>query len=636
MSVHSAITSFVEQGTDDVSVSTISCLAAGLAEPGVAQNLVDKHRPLCCEVMSRLVSVANDSSKNPNVRIISMECLYSLSNIHDNSFRRGDLFTAVQKLNESFEAFLEGQVSNQPGAADSQHEILTILLFRCCGYNRLSAGDLLQQIFAGDDTRLVATLQSIMKKRSLEWDIMHACMRCLYQLTTPASYFTAGDDSQPIETTKISAFQDKIATLLRHLTQCNALEELFSEISGRWAEAVSEAQLGSIIEGNAPVSAAVLDHIAMNFVLVFRYISVMLLNVADFCEMLEAVRSYQHSFMDVHQNFISDTVIPFVRLAIRCWEATRDPSAAADSQDNPYMNGALGALRLLRFTLYRQSAPTLQENLTKALSGLTQQVHDMERPLCSEYVGMLVLVLTTECLCNANAIAVPALATNFTELITYVAGDTNPLRPGAQFTASQAFAYCIANETSTYCVSENESVDFLRSKVGDEDAVLVGEAAMAIRALEEQLGMLQTLMMELAIGQLLGDLCLMIPGVGGSATMDVLTSGASEQPRASSEGNAERSRMDKKSKSTGKKKHKHPPQYVCLLTKKLMREPVVLSNGNRYELDALQKVVDRVGHVDPITGETFNDELIVDMALQQEIARYKVEMAARGEATVIA
>ncbi|CBH17362.1 hypothetical protein, conserved [Trypanosoma brucei gambiense DAL972] len=630
MSVHSAISSFIQQNPGDVSISILSCVVSCLSEPGVASNLVDQHRPICCKFMEHLINVINDGTKNPGVRLMAMECIYTLSAIPNDNFRRGDLFDAVQKLNESFEAFLESQAPNEAGDAGSLNEMLTIILFRCSGYNRLNAGDLLQQIFNGDDTRLVAALQSIIKNRSLEWDILHACIRCMYQLTTPASYFAAPEDNQPIETTKISAFQDKVSTLLIHFSQQNALHELFVEIGSRWEAAVQEFQLDSIIEGKTQLSKALLEGVTMNFVMVFRYLSVMLLNVADFCERMDLVHAYQNSFTERHQNFLVKTAIPFIRLAVRGWEATRDPAAPADSQENPYMNVAITALRLLRFVLYGASSPVPEEPLAAALASLTQQVHSMEELLRTEYVGMLVLVLTTEILCNVNAAAIPTLAPLFTKFVTTVVEDKSPLRPGAQFNTAQAFAYCIANETSTYCMNENESVIFLRDKLQDDDTVAVGQAAVAIRALEEQLTVLQSLMMELAIGQLLGDLCLLIPvGPGGEQARPRANWGA--PPNLCDEADTEKRR-----KTGDKKKRKHPQEYVCMLTKKLMREPVLLSNGHRFELDVLQKVVDRVGHVDPLTGEAFTDEISVDAGLQQEIARYRVEMAARGDASAVA
>nr|CCC95021.1 conserved hypothetical protein [Trypanosoma congolense IL3000] len=632
MSGNGAIASLIAQNPEDVSISVLSCVVASLSAPGMAQDVVEKDRPVCCKLMERLVMAANDSTKNAGLRRMAIECLYALSNVPNDEFRRGDLWGAVQKLNESFEAFLESQGVGEDGGDDSQHEMLTVLLLRCGGYGRLSAGDLLQQIFAGDVTRFMATLQVIIKNRSLEWDILHACMRCMYQLSTPSSYFVAPDGNQPIETTKISDFQDKIASLLVHLCQQNALQEVFAEITARWEAAVREHQFDLIINGKNTLSASAASGVVMNYVLIFRYISVMLLNVADFCERMDLVHSYQSSLTSKHQGFLVNPVVPFIRLAIRAWEVTRDPTAPADSQENPYMNVAVLALRLLRFAFYHTAPMTLQEPLVLALASLTEQVHLMEPLLRTEYVGMLVLVLTTEVLCNVNASTVPALSKHFTSFVTLLVEDRSPLRPGAQFTTAQAFAYCIANDTSTYCVNENESVSFLREKLRSDETVAIGEATMAIRALEEQLTMLQSLMMELAIGQLLGDLCLLVPegeegrrGLAGWASAMQLSNAAA----AGKETGGERKR------NQGEKKRKHPQEYVCMLTKKLMREPVVLSNGNRYEFDALQKVADRVGHVDPLTGEAFNEEILVDVGLQQEIARYRVEMAARGDKNAI-
>ncbi|ORC86142.1 uncharacterized protein TM35_000301820 [Trypanosoma theileri] len=627
MTVHSAISTFLDQSPEAIAASTLSCLSSSFLEPGVAQTLIEKQQAMCKEVLSRLVTIANDDSKNTNTRIMALESLYNLSHVSNSKFRSEDLFDAVNKLNESFEKFLEDQGT---GTVDRQHEMLTILLFRCTGYTRLKAGDLLQQLYAGDDTRLVATLQSIIKNRSLEWEIIHACMRCMYELTTPGTYFTAPEEHQAIETTKITAFQERITALLIHLTQQNALQGLFAELNERWVTAVRENQLSAVIDGQTPLSDTIRDGVATHFTVVFRYMAVMLLNVADFCERMDLVRGYQQSFLAQYQSFMGTTLTPFIRLALRCWEKTRNPSC--ESQNNPFMNVAIAVMRLLRFATYRPSQP-VQDTFASSLASLIVQVQGIERLLCGEYVGMLVLVLAVEVLCNVNAVKIHQLVEVFNTLISTLATDKNPLRPGAHFTASQAFMYCLSNETSTYCVTENESVEVLQKKLQEEDPEGVNESAMAIQALEEQLGMLQSLMMELAIGQLLGDLCVLMPfalaAEGGRGDGNI-----PPHTRSSTGATITGGTMDPKSRKQQekKKKTKHPQEYVCMLTKKLMREPVVLQNGHRFELDALQEVVDRVGHVDPLTGEAFNDEIQVDMNLQQEIARYRVEMAARRDA----
>ncbi|RNF20504.1 uncharacterized protein Tco025E_03766 [Trypanosoma conorhini] len=624
MSLHGAITFFVSQDLEDMGVSTLSCLASSLTEPGVAVSLIDQHRSVCKEVMSRLVAVANDGGKNPSARILALECLYALSHVPNAGFRTGDLLDAVQKLNESFEEFFEAQPA---GAVESQQEMLTVLLFRCSGYARLKAGDLLRQLYNGDDARLVSALQAIIKDRSFEWDIVQACVRCIYELTTPASYFAVPDDNHPIETTKLSAFQEKMTALLIHLTQHNSLQDLFKELDARWAVDVREEGIDAILEGQSPLTDSVCDCVAMRFLGVFRYLAVMLLNLADFCERMDLVRAYQQSFLTQHQSFLGGTVIPFLRLALCCWEATCDTTL--ESQNNPFMNVATVVLRLLRFSLYRPSqAPN--ETLASSLVALTRHVHKLESRLSKEYVGMLVLVLTVECLCNVNAVKVEALAADFTALLNLISNDKSPLRPGAQFTVAQAFAYCLANETSMYCGLENESVALLRVRLQVEDAEMTNEAARVVQVLEEQLEMLQTLMMELAVGQLLGDISLMMPFAVGTGEAATGANSAGQAP------NSKSADPDKKrGAGYAKKKVKHPSRYVCMLTKKLMREPVVLRNGHHFELDALQEVVDRVGHVDPLTGETFDDEIEVDMDLQREIARYRIEMAAReGEEAV--
>lgn len=75
---------------------------------------------------------------------------------------------------------------------------------------------------------------------------------------------------------------------------------------------------------------------------------------------------------------------------------------------------------------------------------------------------------------------------------------------------------------------------------------------------------------------------------------------------------------------------KYPESYRCQLTGKVMREPVTLKNGHRFEYDALMNVVDSVGHVDPISGEAINEAIEIDTKLQREIARFRVKRAAKS------
>lgn len=69
--------------------------------------------------------------------------------------------------------------------------MLTVLLFRCTGYTRLKAGDLLCQLCNNDERRLLHLLLGIFTQRDNEWPLLIAVMRCMYELTTPLSYFEA-------------------------------------------------------------------------------------------------------------------------------------------------------------------------------------------------------------------------------------------------------------------------------------------------------------------------------------------------------------------------------------------------------------------------------------------------------------
>jgi hypothetical protein len=69
-----------------------------------------------------------------------------------------------------------------------------------------------------------------------------------------------------------------------------------------------------------------------------------------------------------------------------------------------------------------------------------------------------------------------------------------------------------------------------------------------------------------------------------------------------------------------------PAHFCCALSGAIMSQPVAIptSPGKHIELSALQKIVDRVGRVDPLNYATYNCELVVDAALAAEIQQWRM------------
>ena len=59
---------------------------------------------------------------------------------------------------------------------------------------------------------------------------------------------------------------------------------------------------------------------------------------------------------------------------------------------------------------------------------------------------------------------------------------------------------------------------------------------------------------------------------------------------------------------------------LCPITKKLMVDPVIASDGQTYERKAIQEVIDR-GDLSPFNGQPLTPELKPDTELQEAIAK---------------
>lgn len=612
---------FMDQGVQNVNASALSNLVTSLRDPTTAYNLVCTERSVAKAVAHNLVFVANDDTKSAPVRFMALEGLYWISQAPDDTFRQGELFALVQQLNESFSSLLDREAER----LGAQREMLTVLLLRCTGYARMKAGDALAQLCGNDETRLVSVLVSIIQNRYYERPITHTCFRFLYELSTPISYFQSQEGAL-LETTKITAFQGKLTHLVHVLQRDNVFHTIFADLTSRWQGSVQDLRnglgsLGSISAYPSAELSSTQKEELMHWGVMLRYICVMVQNIADFCGHPQTVKEIQQSFMKKYQHFLASVVVPYIIASVFTYTRSMVPDSRTDAT-TPYMNAAVTALKFMRFVLYRSGADP-EQPLVISLLALTKMLTRQIKVLTQKHIGMLVLIFTVETLCNINAVVVDTpinLSAEFDGLLTAVAQDKSPIVPGVNYSLAQGFIICFSQEDSTYCETNNSSTTLLHSKFEAEEIALREdqEAFESVRRLEEQLEALQSDIMQLALGHLIREMSSVAETVLASLFFGSLASPPDVDAPASP--------MPPKKES----KKKHPSEFCCQLTGKLMREPVVLKNGHHFEYDALQSVIDEMGHIDPISGEALNESIDINAALQQKISQYKVDRAAKA------
>eukprot|EP00796_Vickermania_ingenoplastis_P004295 gene4295-3111_t len=611
-----AVKVFIDQGVENSSASAMSNLITELKDATTVCNLVFNDRQTCRALVQILVGVANDSAKSAPVRFMALEGLYWVSQAPDDQFRQTDLFGAVQQLNDSFSVLIDREAER----LGAQREMLTVLLLRCTGYVRMKAGDILGQLCAHDESQFVTVLVSMLQNHHYERPLVLACFRFLYEMTTPISYFQS-DEGTTMEMKKITAFQGKLAQFVSTLKRDNVFQTLFAVLMSRWQQSVQDLRsglgmLGSISAYPSAELSPTQKEELVHWGVMLRYVCGMIQNIADFCDTPETVKEMQQSFMKVHQQFLATVLLPFAVASIFTY--TRSMTASNREATTPYMNAAVLVLKFLRFALYRsggEPCPALVSGLVALTKVITRQV----KALTQKHIGMLVLIFTVELLCNINAAVIESplnLSAEFDTLLTTVAQDKSPIVPGVAYSLAQGFIICFSQEDSTYCETNNSSTTLLHSKFESEEIALRedAEAFESVKRLEEQLEALQSDIMQLALGHLIREMSSVAETVLASLFFGSL---AQQVPP---EGPPVPEKREKK---------KHPEEFCCQLTGKLMREPVVLKNGHHFELDALQAVIDEMGHVDPLSGEALNETIDVNAALQQRIAQYKVDRAAK-------
>jgi hypothetical protein len=487
----------------------------------------------------------------------------------------------------------------------------------------------------------------------------------------------------------VESFQDKIAVLLTTLRDQRVLEQFFSSLRLSWHESTHNRSPASLAQGCAesmalgPLGRPDVAHTItavsteqqmelLNWLSALKLVCRAVHNMVEFGrdpKVSNELRTRLLSDPGCH-DFIAAALVPAVIAAIQTWaidvaalksSGGGDAFASSASVKHSLLMAGVGLLRFLRFTLYKPTVGFTPAFLT-SMERLAQQIQREEPRLRTQYAGIQLMLLTVECLANMNATTVTTpvnLADAYQSLLMTISGDKTYCSlsnsyydstgaaavvtaegqgaagaPGTltMMTVAEWFILCLREEESPFCESGtldtgNASVQLLHRLFSAEEAALqeTEERVAELIALESQLEMLQNFFLLVTLTELLNGM----PdrGLERLTRAEPNNSGAARARQPSISGTP-----SKKAKSKQKKSSSHPAEFVCDLTGKLMREPVVLKNGHRFEYDALQNVIDQVGHVDPISGEAIDEAVEVDEALQQQIAAYRVQQAATKKA----
>ncbi|CCW66824.1 unnamed protein product [Phytomonas sp. Hart1] len=635
MSTNPVVKVFLTQPLQNVSASTLSPLVNVLRDDSLNLSLSGDNAVndgTVHEILRRLISIANNDAKNTTIRSMVLECLYWISHHTSDAVHLGPLFDSVMQLNESFESMLE----QEGDTLELQYLMLSVLLLRVSGYERLKVGDILENLYHGDARRVVRLLLNLLEDPDYEWPLCQAAARWLFELTTPASYFDAETSTDHV--IDVSVFQRKLSALLEHGMESHAFVAILAKIVGLWRRSWGENAVPGALGSCTSISSvnlftpSQLTKLAQ-WAALLHFLSSTIENLSEYCNKLQLVKSLQESLFVESQEFLAKVVIPFIMLAIQAWwhGAKNATSSLMDSQHSkvdPLLRASIKVLQLLRFALYKlPSTPPPSDALLSALKSLGQQVIQRESALSGEYSGMVVLLLTVELFCNINAKRQPELSKVFETLLGVIVSDESTSCRIMNMPFANIFIAQFINETSSHVDTQNESVEFVYSTFS-KNKMENAELGEVVAVLEEQLDIMQTAIMQLTLGQALDEFIHVLssqplPQEDRPICMNLRNYSSVEQAIPSSHLCSDGHHVNKKPRGA-----KHPEKYRCQMTNKLMREPVTLKSGHRFELDALKKVIDEIGHVNPLTGETIDEEVEVDEALQQEISAYRVRHAA--------
>ncbi|GET86916.1 hypothetical protein, conserved [Leishmania tarentolae] len=478
----------------------------------------------------------------------------------------------------------------------------------------------------------------------------------------------------------VESFQDRIAVLLTEMRDHRLLEEVLASLRLSWQESTHNRSPPSLAQGYAesvalgalgrpemahtvPSASEEQQMELLNWLSAFTLLCRAVDNMVEFCRdanLSKEVRTRLLSDPRCH-DWLASAAVPAVIAAIQVWMpddgAGTTPATTSDGSAGPFttakvklsfLTAAITLLRLLRFALYNAAAG-FTPALLSSMACLAAQVQRREPQLRLQYGGMQVMLLTVECLVNMNAVAVTSpvnLSDSYRRLLCTIEADKTRCtlsndsshassghgaaaepQPDALMSIAEWFILCVREEESPFCDtgSGNASMALLHECFASEEAMLqdAADRAAHLVALESQLMMLQNFLLLMTLTELLSGL----PDGGlerltqsGPCKRNGATDAQQKLPS-----NSDSSR--KKCRLPKKKVSRHPAAYVCDLTGKLMREPVVLKEGHRFEYDALQNVILQVGHVNPISGESIDEDIEVNIPLQQEIAAYRVKRA---------
>lgn len=595
-------------------------LHAVLLDAESGSSMIAARSEVSTSLPHHLVEVINSNLVSAKNRFCALGILVSLSRTPDEFYRTEVLFPAVVSLDASFEGLLvdKKDANRQFGTSlGKPHEHLVVLLLRVTNYSKLKAADLLQQLCDNDDTMLAQLLLDIIRVKTYEWPLVVAALRCLFELSLPQTYFSADSSSAAAgDAIHVTSFQQKVTALLVHLMQGNTLRMFGDELTERFTMSLKQPM---------DVLVASLPH----FATALKYFTAMLLNLEDFCDRPPLQKTYQQSMLVHLSSTVTDFMTSFVVTALNYSPLLLAPNGPESAM---MCSGLIGCMKVIRFAFYkvRMLPPHLVAALATLVDTATHRLAILRQPAL-----IPVLLYTLETLANVDAMQHAELAPRVTSMLGEIAADTSTSGIGA--TLSQTLSTLFLNETSVFVTMENETVRTITGALcGTALDDLVDEIIQFIDRELVLLGLGHAVFDYFIPPSDPQDLVFVPPPSGPEAISQVpCHSPPSTLPltNAPTSPSLEYSvppvdttppkRSHKKSK-----KSSHPPQFTCMLTGKLMREPVVLRNGNRFELEELERIMETVGHVDPITGDVFDDDPEVDLGLQHDIQQYKITRAA--------
>jgi hypothetical protein len=582
-----------------VETAKLAQVATSLSSYDLCASLISSSLPTATELVNVLISIMNNLTMGSRNRIAALGALVSLSRVESDSFRQDVLFPGVCTLNSAFEDLLQERADDQHSLG-RQHEQIVTLLFRCTNY-QLTVKDLLSQLCNGNDVLLLSLLLNIVRFKTSEPRLLSACLRCTFELTTPASHFEAlaSGDAPPgassIAEHSLLEFQQKLHMLLVHLTQSNILKELGDEIVSRW---FSYAVIGD------PLLPAL------------KYFCRFVTNLVEYAPPTPLVKAFQQSLLANHVSLISTACLGALSKIVR--------EGQFSSRDGLRLANAI--YKFMIVASYRPNRPipdSMREQVTSLTLLIAERIPLMTSAelLISDHIEFL---MNTDCSWSDVRPIVTAIQ---------AMGDT-PCADGGIGNFAQRVVSALVN-SSNATVSTNPLIverllDELVLGVPDD------EVEQAIQMLNAEISTAVFIISE--IQRFFTEASSREDGEDDAGEGDAESSRYDGDGQYSPGGvSARGKRADKKKKKKGSKckkmKSPHPERYCCMLTGRLMKEPVVIkSTGHWFELSAIEKVVESVGHVDPITGEAFADDIDVDEMLQAEISQYRLKLAAQKSA----